>query len=241
MSREGFNDPNTTHEIFSSRVKVPATEYVGKQGRIFYHEDTGELRLSDGITPHGLPIFVGGSGVDLKLYVERGLPLTTPIALASRSIALGDGSQANAYGTIVQASGKFTNSGDAQVGSYVGRNITTNNSLTEIFLDGVTAKLIVPPNTSIAFTVTIIARRTDSSSNEGAVYELRGGIDRSTFPSSTRLIGIPSQTVVSEDNPLWNAVVSADSVNATLRIQVSGESGKTIRWVAHIQTVEVKT
>ena len=58
------NDPQNTHQIFSSRVKISAYQYVGDQGRIFYHEDSGELRLSDGRTPHGLPIFsAGGPGL----------------------------------------------------------------------------------------------------------------------------------------------------------------------------------
>lgn len=56
------NNPNTTQKIFSSRLNnQPASTYVGESGRIFYHEDTGELRLSDGVTPGGLPI-AGGSG-----------------------------------------------------------------------------------------------------------------------------------------------------------------------------------
>lgn len=54
------NSPNNTHQIFSSRVKISAYQYIGDSGRIFWHEDTGELRLSDGHTPHGLPIFLGG-------------------------------------------------------------------------------------------------------------------------------------------------------------------------------------
>lgn len=55
------NNPNTTHKIFSSRLNFPADQYVGEAGRMFYHEDTGELRLSDGITPGGLPIIFKGS------------------------------------------------------------------------------------------------------------------------------------------------------------------------------------
>ncbi len=66
------NNPNYTHKIFSSRVKVPATEFVGDVGRIFYNEATGELRLSDGVTPHGLPIF-GSSSTSLSLLQDVSL------------------------------------------------------------------------------------------------------------------------------------------------------------------------
>lgn len=55
-------DPNTIHKLFTSRVHTPGSTYVGESGRMFYHESTGELRLSDGITPGGLPVLTSGSG-----------------------------------------------------------------------------------------------------------------------------------------------------------------------------------
>lgn len=61
-----INNPNYTHKVFSSRVKVPATQYVGDVGRIFYNESTGELRLSDGQTPGGLPIYTNSTSLSLS-------------------------------------------------------------------------------------------------------------------------------------------------------------------------------
>lgn len=242
--REGFNDPNTTHQLFSSRIKIPATEYIGDQGRIFYHEDTGELRISDGITPHGKPIYVpglggGGTGTNLVLYSENGAPSIGPSASGLNAIALGDSAVALIPGSIMQANGAFTTAGDAQIGSYVARAVTTNGGFTEMFLNGTTHRITLPQNSSIAFTVTIIARRTDSGM-EGAVYEMRGGIDRAIMADTTSLVGVTSKTVVVEDNPVWDIDVNADTTNGALRILVKGEAGKTIRWVAHIQTVEVR-
>ena len=40
---------------------VDATTYVGIEGTIFY-DSTGLLRLSDGVTPGGIPISTGGGG-----------------------------------------------------------------------------------------------------------------------------------------------------------------------------------
>ena len=61
------NDPNSTHKLFTSRVKIPASQYIGESGRMFYDESTGCLRLSDGVTPGGIPACGnsggGGSGV----------------------------------------------------------------------------------------------------------------------------------------------------------------------------------
>lgn len=230
---------NNTQKIYSSRVKVDPYSFVGQSGRLFYNEDTGEIRLSDGITPYGLPVFGGSGGVSLHLYSENGTPIHMPLATHTKSIALGDGSVARSHGAVVQSSGVFSQSGDAQVGSYIARGITTTNAFVEIFLDGVSNRLLVQPNMSLAFTITFIARRTDSFSNEGAVYEISGGIDRSVNLISTRLIGTPSTSVLSEDNPSWDVKVQADTSNGALQILVKGEHGKTIRWVAHVKTVEV--
>jgi hypothetical protein len=233
-----FNDPNVTHEIFSSRVKLPATQYIGHHGRLFYHEDTGELRISDGETPHGFPIFHGGS--TLKLYKENGTPSISPSPAANESIALGNGSVAHSTGSLVRSAGVFSHSGDAQIGSYIARAITTDDTPTELFLDGLASRLLIAQNSSMAFKITVMGRRTDSG-NEGAVYIYHGGIDRVISTLSTRIIGQVSSIVVSEDSPVWGFTVDANTTLGTLRLMANGENGKTIRWVAHIETVEVKT
>jgi len=64
--------PDNTHQLFTSRVKVPASTYVGQAGRMFYHENTGELRLSDGVTPGGLPIFFSGTGGNSNVSNQHG-------------------------------------------------------------------------------------------------------------------------------------------------------------------------
>lgn len=225
------------HKIYSGRVKTNVYDFVGQSGRLFYNETTGEIRISDGETPYGLPVF--GGGTSLRLYSEHGTPITVPVADQPSAIALGDGAHARLIGALVHSSGKFTHRGDAQTGSYIARAITTDSTFTELFLDGESNRLLVEPNSSMAFIITLIARRTDSFSNEGAVYEIRGGIDRSNTVVSTRLIGIPSTTIISVDNPSWDIKVSADGINGSLQVMVKGETSKTIRWVANIKTVEV--
>lgn len=44
-------------KIKSSRViTVPLNDFIGDKGLIFYDEDTGNLRLGDGVTPGGQPL-----------------------------------------------------------------------------------------------------------------------------------------------------------------------------------------
>jgi hypothetical protein len=46
-----------TQRIFTSRTKTAFNTFVGNKGLLFYNENTGELRLSDGRTPGGTPVF----------------------------------------------------------------------------------------------------------------------------------------------------------------------------------------
>ena len=44
------------HKVWSSRFEGEHNTYVGEAGRLFYDENTGTLRLSDGVTAGGQPI-----------------------------------------------------------------------------------------------------------------------------------------------------------------------------------------
>jgi len=46
--------------IRSARANYPVESYVGDKGQIFYREDIGDFRLSDGVTPGGIPLTSGG-------------------------------------------------------------------------------------------------------------------------------------------------------------------------------------
>lgn len=53
----------TIQKVRSSRVtSITADEFVGSNGMIFYNEDLGDLRLSDGVTLGGIPLSSGSGG-----------------------------------------------------------------------------------------------------------------------------------------------------------------------------------
>lgn len=192
----------------------------------------------------------------LKLYAENASSFTTPVAAGTNSIALGDGAQtasgaidslaignqslARTQGGVVQASGRFTTSGDAQAGRYLLRSNTINAFPTELFIDGTagTVRLILPDDSTWTYKITVTGHRTDVQ-NGHAGYTVQGVIFRGSGAATTALQGTPNKTVLSESNPVWDINISADSVNGSLKITVTGESGKTIRWLALAETVEV--
>lgn len=183
------------------------------------------------------PTGPGGSG--LVLYKESFVNAPSLTATGANSIALNNGASADLAGQISMSSGNFSNNGDAQRGFYTLRNITTNAIITELYLEGASDKLIMADSCTLGFMIRVVARRTDST-NQSAVYEFRGAISRESGASSTRLVGKINKTIIAEDIAAWDANVDANTLNGALRIRVSGENSKTIRWVATVDTTEVR-
>lgn len=68
------------YKIWASRVKGDPDEFVGDQGRLFYNDSDGIIRMSDGATQGGVPyIDNSGGGGDptgsLDIYIDD-FPLT---------------------------------------------------------------------------------------------------------------------------------------------------------------------
>jgi hypothetical protein len=61
----------SVQKLFTSRANsTNGNTYIGERGHMFYNESTGQLRLSDGSTPGGLPILVASTTANLgDLYV----------------------------------------------------------------------------------------------------------------------------------------------------------------------------
>jgi len=67
-------------KIKSGRVTDrTADEFVGSHGQIFYNEELGDLRLSDGVTLGGLPI--GGTGGGTHITVTQNNTTITPTSI----------------------------------------------------------------------------------------------------------------------------------------------------------------
>ena len=188
----------------------------------------------------GQPAFRLLQYIDLpiKLYAENISTYTAPTATGNNAIAFGDSAKSAVYGMKSFANGKFSNTGDAQHGMYVLRNITTNAIATELFLNGSNQSLVIPNNSVVSFSITIAARRTDTTGG-GAGYKFDGVVMKDTTSASISLIGIPSKTVLGETNKPWDVTLTTNTTNGSLKISVIGEAFKTIRWVATVLTTEV--
>ena len=174
----------------------------------------------------------------LQLYLENPSSPSASSATGTNAIAFGDGANSPLYGQKSYANGKFTNTGDAQHGVYVLRNITTDATSTELFLDGVSLPLVLPLNSVVSFSIIVAAKRTDSSGG-GAGYQFDGVAIKGSTNGSVMIIGTPSKTILGETNTPWDITLTANPSNGSLKILATGETSKTIRWVATVLTTEV--
>lgn len=161
-------------------------------------------------------------------------------AQATNSIAIGEYSVARHQGAIMHAAGRFVVSGDAQIGNYLLKGATTSNIPRQLYLDGPagTTPLIIPDNSTWTYKITVTAHRTDANDGHAGFF-IKGVIYRRSGPGTTVFQGYPVVEIISQSNPSWSINTTADNVNGCLALTVTGETGKTIRWLAHIETVEI--
>jgi hypothetical protein len=152
------------------------------------------------------------------------------------AICGGRGAVADKVGQQSQSMDSFAADGDAQTSVLVAHIATANATPAELFLDGDVVRCTIAADTTWAFEVLVVARRTDAD-NESAAYHFRGCIDNNA--GTTALVGSVAKTVIAEDSAGWDCDVTADDTNDCLAITVTGEAGKTVRWVARITLVEV--
>lgn len=188
----------------------------------------------------------------IALYKENPSSPTAPVASANNSWALGSGSTASAVGAsaigdgtnariagvTAFANGKFVTAGDAQALQFILRNSTANATPTELFLDGSSARAALVDTSQWTFRVDVTGRRTDATGGS-AGYTFTGVIKRDTGVATTAIIGSVSKTVIAETNAAWNANITADTTNGSLKVEVTGEAAKTVRWVATAYITEV--
>lgn len=135
------------------------------------------------------------------------------------------------YGTSYGAS-RFAANGDAQFSAVARKATTTDATPTAM------QTIAIPDDSTYVFSALIVARRTDADHESGG-YRIEGVIDRNSGAGTTALVGTPVVTTIAEDTAAFNASVAANAGSGGLAISVVGEAGKTIRWVAKVDLVEV--
>ena len=114
---------------------------------------------------------------------------------------------------------------------------TDGTSDVEIFVGGTSnSRVPVPTDTTMLYTVDVVARRTDATGESGG-WQLKAVADN--FSDTVADVGDVYEILVATDDANWSVDCRADDTSNAIKILCTGAAGKTIKWVAVVKTMEV--
>lgn len=257
-SQAGLGNVTNSLQVINNGGAPSIQESVGAPTN---PDNPGALYVDQNVTNGNSIYRYNGTSWDViatkpNLYVENSSSFIVPQSLGNNSISLGSGantastapgslaiglqSLARNQGGVVQASGRFASTGDAQAGRYLLRGTTISQFPQELLIDGTggSVRLSLPDDATWTFKVTVTGHRTDLGDGH-AGYVASGVIYRGSGAATTAIQGSVQKSVLAESNPVWDINIAADIINGSLKVTVTGEASKTIRWVALVETVEI--
>ena len=156
-------------------------------------------------------------------------------AAGNFSVALGYQAATRLYGQVTLGTFNSTEFDENEPFSlfHIGRP-TTDATQTELLQDNA-ARFVLANNSTVGFTANVVARRTDAD-GENDAWEFKGLIHRDATAASTTLDALQENHIGST---AWAVAVDADTTNGALRVRVTGEAAKTIRWTCTIKANRV--
>ena len=173
------------------------------------------------------------TGPNLSGYLTSATAASTyqPILVSGTNIKTINGNSVLGSGNLNISGGAATYSGQ-----YVASGTTTNGDETEIFVNGNAGSRITLTDSRVsAYVVQIAARRTNGSP-EPAFFDLYGVAYRSGASASDQ--GNLYENVIYRFDINMVVDVRVNTADQTLRIYVTGVSGKTISWTAVVNIIE---
>ena len=160
----------------------------------------------------------------------------------ANSSAIGYSAISTRSGQVSFGNGYVDNAMDSQYSITTLRCKTTNNTQTVMTTDNSTPTALNQINlrsrTVMSFKGMVVARESEASGTDCAAWEISGLIRQESGGASTTVL-VNSAITVIDNQPNWGLALSADTTLGGLKVQITGASSTTIKWVAPIQCAEV--
>jgi hypothetical protein len=154
--------------------------------------------------------------------------------VAASGAGTGNGGGGGGGGGSETFSGTYTS-------TYTLRATSTDGNATELTTDGASPTasnvIVLANNSTSVFDITVVGRRIDAD-GEGASYEVKVTLDRNANAASTALVGSGYKLIIAEDSTGWDVGIAANTTDGALRVTVTGQAGKTIKWTAFVREVK---
>lgn len=163
---------------------------------------------------------------------------------ATQGFALGyQSSVPTTSGKLAFSGGQFSAVGDAQSGDVILRASTATAAVTVLTSTGLAAaassQLTLPNASAYVVKGMIVARQ--NATGDTASWKFECCIKRGANAAATALVAACTPVSIAADAgaSAWAVSVTADTTNGALKVEVTGEASKNIRWVARLETAEV--
>ncbi len=126
--------------------------------------------------------------------------------------------------------------GAAQSSAYTLSNVTVDALSKKLYLDGTgsTLLLTIPEDMTMTFDIQVTGSTSGGVLVAGYRFE---GVAQNY--DAINILQWSNKSILHEDVLSWDANLSANDINGSLDIVVTGEAGQAIRWVATVRTTEV--
>lgn len=159
--------------------------------------------------------------------------------LDAQNIIGGNGSSKNpniSDNQFIFSNGNFAVDGDAQTSLFLVRGTSSGTEQTELYLDGVSSKLVLRNNTSYFFTVRLLGRASDGNT---VAMTVDGAAKRGSNASTVRLIGKPHNRIIYDEIGVGDMQFDVSITNGALRFYAVGKTATIIRWLGRVELSEL--
>jgi len=211
--------------------------------------NNGNASINISASPTAINLSNAQNAIHIGSYRNGGQPFGVN-GVVNDFMALGVGTNTDFAGEMSWSMGNFVagTSGTAKVGMFPMRAQTTNATVTALGTatganpTGVNpgGQIVLPTISTWAFDCQIIARRTDATGTN-ASWRLKFTAKKDSNNASTALVGTRVKEILQKDAgaAAWDVGVAVDTGTGAVYPTVTGEAGKTIRWVANVEMVKV--
>jgi hypothetical protein len=220
--------------LLDDTTAAAARTTLGVGGSLTYYAES--VNVATAATASGQDSVAIGGQASTTSGGASGMALgKLAVSAAERAHAYGVSAKADRYGEHAFSSASFGTVGDLRQSNFITRCTTTNGTQAEVFLDLVSEVITIPNNSSAAFSIFCVARRTDAD-GENDSWECKGLIHRDANAASTTLDALQVNHIGSTS---WDFETTADTSAGSLRMRVTGEAAKTIRWAVSVKMIQL--
>jgi hypothetical protein len=138
---------------------------------------------------------------------------------------------------FIISNGSFSVAGDAQNVIFLLRGESSDDSETELFLNGSNARFVLEDNTSYFFNCQFIG---SAQNGDTVVMHVNGGAKRGSGANTVSLLGTPHVHIIQDEIGVGDIQFSVNISNGSLKFHAVGKAATNVRWLGKVDLSQLK-